>query len=87
MRALGGKPLKDEAPVFLIDVLLERMKRGEAELSLENDSAIRKSKLLQATGRPRHDWQYLAPGKPQASFLVPQIDAVASLLDLPLLGD
>lgn len=82
-----AKPPKHETLAPLLDAFLERVKQGEAELPLEDDGTISRSKLMQAIGRPKHDRQYLAPGNPNAPFLVPQIDAVARSLDLPPLGE
>lgn len=81
-----AKPPKHETLAPLLDAFLERVKRGEAEFPLDEDGTINKSKLMQAIGRPKHDRQYLAPGNPNAPFLVPQINAVARSLDLPPLG-
>ena len=81
-----AKPPKHEELAPVLDAFLERVMRGEAEFPLEDDGSISKSKLMAALGRPRHERQYLAPGNPNAPFLVPRIDAVARSLGLPPLG-
>ncbi len=81
-----AKSPKHETLAPLIDAFLERVKRGEAEFPLEDNGTISKSKLMLAIGCLKHDRQYLAPGNPNAPFLVPQIDAVARSLDLPPMG-